>query len=62
MAGPVNDNYLIFDVTKASGLLISDFAAINGFLFAVDIFSETGNPSNTCVVAAKVAEPGTVLR
>jgi len=54
-----NDNYLIFDVTKASGLLISDFAAINGFLFAVDIFSETGTPCNTCVVAAKVAEPGT---
>lgn len=54
-----NDNYLIFDVTKASGLLISDFAAINGFLFAVDIFSENGTPCNTCVVAAKVAEPGT---
>ncbi len=54
-----NDNYLIFDVTKSGGLVLSDFAATtSGFFFAVDIFGGPCHP--TCVVASnKVPEPGT---
>jgi len=54
-----NDNYLIFDVTKSTGVLIADFIASNNFMFAVDIFGGPCNP--TCVVAAKVPEPATWL-
>jgi hypothetical protein len=57
-----NDNYLIFDVTKTNGLLIGNFAAIDGFYFAVDMFGGPCGP--TCVVASNkttVPEPGTVL-
>ncbi|HEX4635116.1 MAG TPA: PEP-CTERM sorting domain-containing protein, partial [Rhizomicrobium sp.] len=55
-----NDNYLIFDVTKATGVVINDFiATTDGFFFAVDIFGGPCNP--TCVVASnrKLPEPGT---
>ena len=57
-----NDNYLIFDVTKTNGLLIGDFAAIDGFYFAVDMLGGPCGP--TCVVASNkttIPEPGTVL-
>ncbi|HYS45445.1 MAG TPA: PEP-CTERM sorting domain-containing protein [Rhizomicrobium sp.] len=55
-----NDNKLIFDVTKAGGLLLSNFApTAAGFMFAVDIFKSPNGP--TFVVAAKVPEPETWL-
>jgi hypothetical protein len=55
-----NDNKLIFDVTKAGGLLISNFAANNGFMFAVDLWDGPSGP--TFVVAAKtIPEPQTWL-
>lgn len=55
-----NDNYLIFDVTRSGGLVISDFVNnASGFIFAADIFG--GPCSPTCVVAAKVPEPATWL-
>jgi hypothetical protein len=58
--GTGDDNRLIFDVTKATGLLLSDFAPTTaGFMFAVDIFKSPNGP--TFVVAAKVPEPQTWL-
>jgi len=54
-----NDTKLVFDVTKTGGLLLTDFQALNGFLFAVDIWQSPGGP--TFVVAAKVPEVQTWL-
>jgi len=54
-----NDTKLVFDVTKAGGLLLTDFQALNGFMFAVDIWQSPGGP--TFVVAAKVPEVQTWL-
>ena len=57
-----NDNKLIFDVTKTGGLLISDFSALNGFMFAADLYLSNGPCNPTCVVAAKgIPEPQTWL-
>jgi hypothetical protein len=54
-----NDNKLIFDVTKTGGLVLTDFVALNGFMFSVDIWQSSHGP--TFVVAAKVPEPQTWL-
>jgi len=55
-----NDQILIFDVTRAAGLAVSDFIANNGFMFTADIWQSPGGP--TFVVAAKVLpEPATWL-
>ncbi|HKQ10186.1 MAG TPA: PEP-CTERM sorting domain-containing protein [Rhizomicrobium sp.] len=56
-----NDNKLVFDISKSgAAFVIGDFAPINGFMFAVDIFGGPCNP--TCVVAAKqIPEPQTWL-
>lgn len=56
-----NDNKLVFDISKSTGaFLIGDFAPIDGFMFAVDIFGGPCDP--TCVVASKkIPEPQTWL-
>lgn len=53
-----NDNKLIFDVSKAGGMFISNFTDNNGFMFAADIFDGPNGP--TFVVASKgIPEPQT---